>query len=151
MFKGFGSPLTHISIITVSAVTVIMKIRIPSTRKLRQSGFSLVEMLVAIAVIGVLAGVVIINCFRDVGDYQAMVTRRNAQTIATLASMAQVAGDQSIAGCADVDGAVQKLIDGVSGQGPLQNTTFQISKMNLSEINNATKQLHFANGTLSLK
>ena len=115
------------------------------------SGFSLVEILVAIAVIGVLAGVVIINCFRDVEDYQAMVTRRNAQTIATLASMAQVAGDRTIASCTDVDDAVQKLIEGVRGQGPLQNTTFQISKLSLSEITNASKQLNFANGTLSLK
>ena len=115
------------------------------------SGFSLAEILVAIAVIGVLAGVVVINCFRDVEDYQAMVTRRNAQTIATLASMAQVAGDRSIASCADVDDAVQKLIDGVRGQGSLQNTTFQISKLSLSEITNASKQLNFANGTLSLK
>lgn len=128
-----------------------MKICIPSTNKSSQHGFSLAELLVAIAVIGVLAGVVVINCFRDVEDYQAMVTRRNAQTLATLASMAQVAGDRSIASCADVDDAVQKLIEGVRGQGSLQNTTFQISKLSLSEITNASKQLNFANGTLSLK
>ena len=125
-----------------------MKICIPSTNKSSQHGFSLAELLVAIAVIGVLAGVVVINCFRDVEDYQAMVTRRNAQT---LASMAQVAGDQSIGSCTDVDDAVQKLIEGVRGQGPLQNTTFQISKLSLSEITNASKHLHFANGALSLK
>lgn len=128
-----------------------MKICIPSTNKSSQHGFSLAELLVAIAVVGFLAGVLLVNTFSAMDEYEATVSRRNAQTIASLALMAQSAGDRSIASSTGVEDAVQKLIEGVHGQGPMQSAAFQISKLSPAEITRASQKLNFQNGSLTMK
>jgi type IV pilus assembly protein PilA len=122
-----------------------------SLRHRKIQGFSLVELLVVIAVIGILAAIVIPALLSDASEAKAATARRNAQTIATTAQMALSSGDTTVKNSPTMEAAIAKLADGVRGQGALHDCVFNISRLGVDEISSAKPYLQFTDGVLSLR
>lgn len=97
-----------------------------STQNLSKSGFSLVEMLVVIAVIGIIAAIAVPNVSRIHDSANDSSYRRNAQNLASIYTSALLAGhDFNLVGGVpqnDVITVVQAVITGVEINSP--NTPF---------------------------
>ena len=61
----------------------------------RRKGFSLVELCVTIAVIGIMASIALPILLNDNAVLKDIARRKNAQSIASISSMARAAGDVS--------------------------------------------------------
>lgn len=77
--------------------------------------------------------------------------RKNAQSIASISSMARAAGDASLATTTDKMVAVQKLMAGVVGKGTMQTTEFKLSKLNDEDITDALSLLELTGGVFVVK
>lgn len=83
-----------------------------NTKKALKKGFSLVEMLVVIAVIGIIAAIAVPNIGRINDSATDAKARRNAQNLASIFASAQAAGhDFSSAGTVTTVGGTGGLID----------------------------------------
>ncbi len=91
-------------------------------RKLSKAGFSLVEMLVVIAVIGIIAAIAIPNIGNVNAAAKESTYRRNAQSLASVASAALAAGCT----LSSTEGAIyDDLVTGVSpDSGVFKGKTF---------------------------
>ncbi|MEM9479656.1 MAG: prepilin-type N-terminal cleavage/methylation domain-containing protein [Verrucomicrobiota bacterium] len=89
----------------------------------KKSGFSLVEMLVVIAVIGIIAAIAVPMIGNITGKAEENATRRNAQNIASVYSAAVAAG---YSGASDLATAVDSVTtgNGVQGTGSFAGTYF---------------------------
>lgn len=95
-----------------------------TARKLATQGFSLVEMLVVIAVIGIIAAIAIPNIGNVNAAARSSTAKRNAQTLASTFSAAMAAG-VDMSGYSDVPTAVAGLTQGVSPTtGPFKDKQF---------------------------
>ena len=95
-----------------------------TARKLATQGFSLVEMLVVIAVIGIIAAIAIPNIGNVNAAARTSTAKRNAQTLASTFSAAMAAGVDMTA-YTTVDTAVAGLTLGVSPTtGPFKDKQF---------------------------
>ena len=121
----------------------------PRLSRQHTSGFSLVELLVVIAVIGIIAALsiaTISGLINNTGEIQA---KRNAQTIAQVASAAQAAGNSTIEAAADLDEAVTIVYNNTAtGAGSFTDMDFSLSKISLQDIDNAKQFLTFASGRI---
>jgi len=108
-------------------------------------GFTLVETLFAVAIIGVLAAIGIttmVGLVRSAGNSK---DRRNAQSVSALYSSARAAGATFSSSSADKVGVVNELIEGKAGKGVLSTVRFQLPGVSATEVNSLVRYLEFDN------
>lgn len=119
-----------------------------------KGGFSLVEMLVVIAVIGIIAAIAVPNIGRINDSAKDATYRRNAQNLASVCASAQAAGLDFVGTSTNKTTIIGKVITGasVTDPGPFQNTFFGVPGMNATTAVSATagaaKYLTVSNGML---
>jgi prepilin-type N-terminal cleavage/methylation domain-containing protein len=109
-----------------------MKLELISRPAKSASGFSLVELLVCIGVLGVLAAIsiVVLNPVRE--NARVNKDKRNAQAIAAVAGSAQAAG--AVLNTASVNEVIAQLRSGVSGSGLFSSSEFKVAPFTPEEI-----------------
>ena len=106
-------------------------------------GFTLVEALLAVAVIGVLAAIGIVSMMGIVRSAGNSKDRRNAQSVSALYSSARAAGATFSSLSADKVGVVNELIEGKAGKGLLSTVRFQLPGVSATEVNSLVRFLEF--------
>ncbi len=100
----------------------------------RKAGFSLVEMLVVIAIIGIIAAIAIPNIGNLNQSAKDATAKRNAQTVASVLNAAVAAG-ASLGSPADGSAIIQLAMAGVSpSTGAFAGKTFTSGQINSTEI-----------------
>ncbi len=94
-------------------------------------GFSLIELLTVVAVIGIIAGFVIAGTSNLTQNSSEVKARRNAQTLCSLYGCARAAGAAFVADTPE--GILDELVIGKNGSGVLSTTVFQMSPMSAVE------------------
>lgn len=124
--------------------------KLPISKSYRQSNraYTLIEMMVSIAVIALIAGIAVPMISSIFQRSEETAARRNAQTIAGIASTASAAGNTEISSAADKDAAVNLLVAGVHGQGQFAESVFIVNLENEDRVK-ALKFLEFKDGTLA--
>jgi prepilin-type N-terminal cleavage/methylation domain-containing protein len=121
-------------------------------KKVKTAGFSLVELLVVIAVIGIMAAIAIPMISNINSNATAAKNKRNAQNIASVYGAACAAGSTDVLAATDVAGIVTALQGGKPGAGQFGTTTFRVSVAGpvataTSEAGQAAAELTFDNAT----
>jgi len=126
------------------------RLRVPSNGFRRRQAFSLVELLVVIAVIGVLAGIAITTILNIHSAAQTAKDQRNARMISSLATAARGAGFSIPWG--SKSNAISMLGAGISVANPADPSmvfSFRVDTMPLSEQEAACRYLLLSGSNLS--
>lgn len=109
----------------------------------RKAGFSLVEMLVVIAVIGIIAAIAVPNIGRINDSAKEATNRRNAQNIASVFASAQAAGLNFASGDQNPSNIVSRIVAGgtVTEQGPFKDTFFGVPGLSSTDQQGALNYL----------
>ncbi|MGY8644404.1 MAG: type II secretion system protein [Verrucomicrobiales bacterium] len=113
------------------------------------AAFSLVEMLVVIAVIGVITAIAVPQIANINSKARAGKDRRNAQNIASVVAAAQAAGHDFLVGNATPAAVVTAVVAGDSPTtGPFAGTLFGIQGMDPTDQTGALTYLKILNAQL---
>ncbi len=122
-----------------------------------KAGFSLVEMLVVIAVIGIIAAIAVPNIGRINDSAKDATYRRNAQNIASVFASAQAAGINFASASTDEADIIQAIIAGATvndNDSPFNGTYFGVPGLDatdaVSETAGAAKYLQWDTSSLQL-
>jgi prepilin-type N-terminal cleavage/methylation domain-containing protein len=116
---------------------------------LAAGGFSLVEMLVVIAVIGIIVATAVPTIGSVTKQANDAKVRRNAQNLAAVGAAAQAVGFEYVS--TTKNEAVAELITGVTGTGQFANNVFRVPNLSGDDLKNARHLLRFEHGTLQYR
>lgn len=119
----------------------------PPTTVKRLRGFSLLEVLVVIVVIGAITAIAVPVLMNVKEEARTNATRRTAQIVSSTAANAQMAGNSSIAEAATKEDAIATLSSGVFGGGVFDNVKYRVA-LSPSEETEVANYLEFVNGAL---
>lgn len=112
----------------------------PSPLSRRSKGFSLVEVLTVVAVIGILAAVSIPILHRFLDGARIPKAMRNAQNLASLAAAASASG--ATLDTTSIDTLLTQLTSGqVNGSGSMSSTSVRSSALSREDVNEAKTHL----------
>jgi prepilin-type N-terminal cleavage/methylation domain-containing protein len=112
---------------------------------LSKRGFSLVEMLVVIAVIGIIAAIAVPTIGSITRKANEAKARRNAQNLAAVGASAQAVGYEYIS--TTKEGAADELVAGVYGTGQFAATIFRVPNLVDPHLDKALHYLKFEDST----
>jgi prepilin-type N-terminal cleavage/methylation domain-containing protein len=116
----------------------------------RTKGFSLVEMLIVIGLIGFMASISIVYLSEQTKITQETTARANAKQFYLLASAASAAGNNPAANNSTVIQAMEKLKNGITiSSGAFANREFKLPNISTQEITRAEYYLDIVNGDLT--
>ena len=112
------------------------------------SGFSLVELIMSVAVLGILVSLAIMTMPYIYGAVTETHDQRNAQELVTVYESAQAAG-LNFAG-PDLDTTVHNIVNGgTPTDGAFRGQTFMLNGLTAQDMAGAETYLSFANGALT--
>ncbi len=112
---------------------------------LKQSGFSLVELLIVIAVIGVMAAIAVPNISSITSHAYYAKTERNAQNVAMVAASARAAGATN--SWTTIEDALTELATGIHVQVGNESLEFRVPLSN-SDKSDLVNVLHLDDGRI---
>lgn len=121
-------------------------------KRLRSTGFSLVEMLTTIAIIGIMAAITLVFISQPQREaIMESVDRKNASMVVSLATCASIAGANPVVS-SDVEATVRKLMVGVSPTtGSFRGRKFILSGITEENLPGVLDQLEIVNDELLIK
>jgi prepilin-type N-terminal cleavage/methylation domain-containing protein len=118
--------------------------------KASKCGFSLVELIVSVAILGILVCIALPTLLNIFGEAESAKTTRNAHTIATTYASARAAGATFTSSPTDVRGMVMELNEGKNGAGMMADSLFSVNPLSSDEMNAVLKRLRYLPETDSL-
>ena len=114
-------------------------------------GFSLLEMLVTIAILGIMASLAVTAFGGQKDSFESARDRRNAQEIAQVCSTAQAAGLNFLVPD-EIEDTIRNTISGAAPTvGAFKGKTFKVGALSDTDITGAARFLVIENGELIYK
>ncbi len=116
--------------------------------KARQAGFGLAEVVIVVAVLGVLTAIVVPAMASVSDNANAKRCQRIAQEFASLSNFAVASGSEELIASTSVAEALDQLVKGVSGTGVFADTIYRLPNVTLADQNEAAHHLELRDSVL---